>query len=90
MVKNRCKDCLKNSNAHFVGSFFAKKWLSTHIEREHAGFPNSLHCKHPQNQSNSNVLEEATNDNRTLIVGPFFRVRLMLKILSRIPDRDIF
>ena len=45
-VKNRCKDCLKkNSNVNYVESFFTKKWLTTHIEREHN-----------RNESNSIVL----------------------------------
>ena len=51
---------------------FTKKWLTTHIEREYAGFTNSLHCKHPQNKSISNVLGKAFLNNRTPIVGAIF------------------
>ena len=48
-----------------------------------------------QNESNSKVLEKPKieNDiNRTLLVGPSFsgKTYLMLNILSRISDRDIF
>ena len=73
---------------NLCGKFFTKKWLTTHIEREH---------KH--NESNSIVLEKTQidsvnnkNNNRTLLVGPSFsgKTYLMLKILSRIPDRVIF
>ena len=67
--------------------FFTKNWLTTHIEREH------------RNQSNSNVLEKlkidnnnTENNNRTLVVGPSFsgKIYLILKILSRTPDRDFY
>ena len=61
-------------------SFFSKKWLTTHIDREHN-----------YNESNSNVLEKTNidninNNNRTLLVGPSFsgKTYLMLQILSRI------
>ena len=72
----------------FVESFLQKKWLTTHIEREHH-----------QNKPNSNVKEKPiidnvnnNNNNRTLLVGPSFsgKTYLMLKILSRIPNRDIY
>ena len=71
---------------NYLENFFTKKWLTTHIEREH---------KH--NQSNSIVLEKTKIDNvntnnRTLLVGPSFsgKTYLMLKNLLRIPDRDIY
>ena len=51
-VKNRCKDCLnKKFKCELCGKFFTKKWLTSHIEREH---------KH--NQSNSIVLEKTKID----------------------------
>ena len=60
--------------------------MKTHIEREHH-----------QNKSNSIVLEKpiidnVDNNNRTLLVGPSFsgKTYLMLKILSRMLDRDIY
>ena len=61
--------------------------MTNHIEREHV------------NESNSSVLEKPKNDNlntinnnRTLLVGPSFSGKpyLLLKIPSRIPDRDIY
>ena len=55
-----------------VESIFAKKLLTTHTGPEHAGFTNSLLCKHSQNESISNVLEKPNNNNRTLLVGPSF------------------
>ena len=88
-VKNRCKDSLnKNFKCDFCGKFFTKKWLKTHIEREHH-----------QNEPNSNVIEkpiiDIVNNNkndRTLLVGPSFsgETHLLLKSLSRIPNRDIY
>ena len=86
-VKNRCKDRLnKKFKSDFCGKFFTKKWLKTHIEREHH-----------QNETNSNVIKKPIIDNvddnnRTLLVGPSFsgKTYLMLKILSRIPNRDIY
>ena len=82
-VKNRCKDCLnKKFKCDFCGKFFTKKWLKAHIEREHH-----------QDKTNSNVIiDNVNNNNRTLLVGPSFsgKTYLMLKILSRIPERDIY
>ena len=86
-VKNRCKDCLnKKFKFDFCGKFFTKKWLKTHIEREHH-----------QNETNSNVIKKpiidnVDNNNGTLLVGPSFsgKTYLMLKILSRIPNRDVY
>ena len=82
-VKNRCKDCLnKKFKCDFCGKFFTKKWMKTHIEREHH-----------QNETNSNmIIDNDDNNNRTLLVGPSFsgKTYLMLKILSRMPDRDIY
>ena len=86
-VKNRCKDCLnKKFKCELCGKIFSKKWLTTHIEREHN-----------HNESNSNVSEKTNidninNNNRTLLVGPSFlgKTYLMLQILSRISDRDIY
>ena len=72
---------------NYVKSLLLKKWLITHIDREH------------RNESNSIVLEKPiidnvdnNNNNRTLLVGPFFwcKTYLMLKILPQIPNRDIY
>ena len=73
---------------NYVESFFTKKWLTTHIEREH------------RNETNSSALEKPKTDNvntenssRTLVVGCSFsgKTYLMLKILSRIPpERNIY
>ena len=86
-VKNRCKDCLnKKFKCELCEKSFTKKWLKTHIEREHH-----------QNESNSIMLEKPIIDNvdsnnGKLLVGPSFsgKTYLMLKILSRIPNRDIY
>ena len=82
-VKNRCKGCLnKKFKCEFCEKSFTKKWLKTHIEREHH-----------QNETNSNVIiDNVNNNNRSLLVGPSFsgKTYLMLKILSRIPNRDIY
>ena len=87
-VKNRCKDCLnKKFKCEFCEKSFTKKWMKTHIEREH----------NHQNENKSNLIKKPlvdndNNNNRTLLVGPSFsgKTYLMLKILSRIPDRDIY
>ena len=73
---------------NFVESFFTKKWLTTHVKREH------------RIETNSGVLEKPKTDkinteknNRTLLVGCSFsgKTYLMLKILSRIPpERNIY
>ena len=86
-VKNRCKICLnKKFKCDFCGKFFTKKWLKTHIEREHH-----------ENENNSNVIKKtiidsANNNYRTLLFGVSFsgKTYLMLKILSRILKRDIY
>ena len=61
--------------------------MTTHIDREH------------RNESNSIVLEKPiidnvdnNNNNRTLFVGSSFsgKTYLMLKILSRTPNRDLY
>ena len=76
---------MKTSDVSYVEIFLTKKWLTTHIEREH------------ENESNSSVLEKpkidnVNNNNRALLVGPSFsgKTYLMLKILSPITDRDIY
>ena len=76
----------KNFKCELCGKFFTKKWLTTHIEREHN-----------HNDSNFNVSEKTNidninNNNRTILVGPPFsdKTYLMLQILSRMPDRDIY
>ena len=82
-VKNRCKDCL---NKQFKCEFCGK--LTNHIEREYR-----------QNESNSSVIEKPKFDNvdnnknnRKILVCPSFsgKSSLLLKILSRIPDRDFY
>ena len=85
-VKNRCKDCLnKKFKCDLCEKSFTKKCLKTHIEREHH-----------QNETNSHVIKkqeiENNNNNRTLLVGPSFsgKTYLMLKILSRMLDRDFY
>ena len=69
-------------------SFFYKKWLKTLIEQAHH-----------QNELNFNVIEKPkidkfnnTNNNRIILVGPSFsgKTYLMLKIISRRPDRSIY
>ena len=78
---------IKNSNVTFVENFSQKKLLKTHIGRDHH-----------QNEPHSNVIEkpkidkvEKTDNNRTLLVGPFLsgKTNLMLKTFPRIrSDRD--
>ena len=50
-VKNKCKDCLnKKLECDVCGKLFTKKWLTTHIEREHP--PKSIVSK-PNNKNNT-------------------------------------
>ena len=86
-MKTRCKDCLnKKFKCDFCEKSFTKKGLKTHMEREHH-----------QNETKSNVIKKpiidnVDNNNRTLMVGPSFsgKTYLMIKILPRIPDGDIY
>ena len=84
-MKNRCKDCLNKKFKCESCEKSTKKWLKTHIERENH-----------QNETISNVIKptigNVDNNNRTLLVGPSFsgKTYLMIKILSRITDRDIY
>ena len=85
-VKIKYKDCLnKKQKVQVCGKFFTKKWLTSHVERDH------------QKESNSSVLKKPKVDivntnNWTHLVGPGFsgETFLMLKILSWTPDRDIY
>ena len=83
-VKNECKDCLSmNFKCQLWGKVSTKKLLSSHIEY------------HYQKESNFDVLEKLKFENvnnRTLLVGSSIsgRTYLTLKILSRMPNRDIF
>ena len=89
-VKSRCKDCLnKKFECGLCGKFFTKKWLTTHIKREHN------HNKFISNVSEKTKIDIVNTNNinnRTLLVGPSFsgKTYLMLKILSRISNRDIY
>ena len=71
---------------------FLQKKLTTHIEREHGGLNISLHCKYPQTESNSNMLEKSNISNRTLLVRPNFSrtTYLLLKSFSRMPNRGFY
>ena len=59
--------------------FFTKKWLTTHIEREHRNGSNSSVSEKPKTD---NVYTD--NNNRTLLVGCSFsgKTYLILKNLS--------
>ena len=67
---------MKSSNVNYVESVLTKKWLATHIEREHH-----------QKEVNSNVIEKPiidnvdnNNNNRTLLVGPSFSGKTYLML----------
>ena len=78
-VKNRCKDCLNEKfKCEFCQKSFTKKWLTTHIGREHRNESNSIVLKKPIFNNVDN-----NNNNRTPLVGPSFsgKTYLMLKIL---------
>ena len=61
--------------------------MTTHIEREHPNVSNSILFEKPKIENvNTN------NNNRTLLVGHSFsgKTSLLLKVLYRIPERDIY
>ena len=87
-VKKRCKDCLnKKFKCDLCEKVFTKKWLTTHIDREHRNESKSIVLEKPINDNVDN-----NNNNRTIFFGPSFsgRTYLMLKILSRTPNRDLY
>ena len=87
-LKNRCKDCLyKKFKRELCGKSLIKKWLTTHIEREHRNESNSFVLEKPKIDNVNN-----NNNNRTLLVGPSSSSKTywMVKILSRTPNRDIY
>ena len=56
-VKNKCKDCLiKKLKCEVCGKFFTKKWLTSHIAREHQ-----------PNNNNNTVIENVNNNNKNLL-----------------------
>ena len=84
-VKNRRKGCL---NKKFkCEKCFTEKCLTTRIDREHRNESISIVLEKPKIENGNNI-----NNNRTLLVGPCFSCKtyLMLKILSRIRNRDIY
>ena len=84
-VKNKCEDCLnKKFKCELCGKIFTKKCLTNHIDRARN------HNKFNSNVSEKTIIDNDNNNNRSLLVGPPFpgKTYLMLKILSRIPDRD--
>ena len=87
-VKNRCKDCLnKKFECELCEQSFTKKWLTTHIDWEHRNESNSIVLEKPKIE-NGNII----NNNRTLLVGPFFsgKTYLMFNFFSRKPNRDFY
>ena len=55
-------------------------------------YNNKTFSRNDKNKKERKDVDSVNNNNRTLLVGPSFsgKTYLMLKILSRIPDRDIY
>ena len=93
-VKNRCKDCLnKKLKCDFCEKSFTKKWLKTHIEREH---PPKSNASKPNNNNNTIIKNEITNTNDStsenhlhVIIGPsnVGKTFYMLKVLEKIDNK---
>ena len=67
-VKNRCQDCLnKKVKCELCEKSFTKKWLITHIDREHRNESNSIVLEKPKIENGKNI-----NNNRTLLVESSF------------------
>ena len=87
-VKNKCKDCLnKKLECKVCGKFFTKKWLTSHIEREH---PPKSNLSKPNNNNNTIIKNDSTLENhRHVIIGPsnVGKTYYMLKILEKIGNK---
>ena len=93
-MKNKCKDCLnKKLECNVCGKLFTKKWLTTHIEREHP--PKSIVSK-PNNKNNTIIKNEINNTNdsnfenhRHVVIGPsnVGKTYYMLKVLEKIGNQ---
>ena len=55
-------------------------------------YNNKTFSRNDNNKKERKDVDSVNNNNRTLLVGPSFsgKTYLMLKIFSRIPDRDIY
>ena len=95
-VKNKCKDCLnKKLECKVCGKLFTKKWLNTHIEREH---PPKSNVSKPNNNNNTIIKNEINNTNDStfenhanVIIGPrgvgktYYMLRMFEKIGNKRP-----
>ena len=82
-LKNKCKNCLnKKLECKECGKLFTKKWMTTHIEREHH--------HHQSSESKPNNKNDLTLENhRHVIIGPsnVGKTYYMLKILEKIDNK---
>ena len=80
-VKNKCKDCLnKKLKCQVCGKLFTKKWMTTHIEREH---------NHQSNESKPNNATIKNENHRYIVIGPSGagKTHYILKILEKIGNQ---
>ena len=89
-VNNKCKNCLnKKLECKVCGKLFTKKWMTTHIEREH---PPKSNVSKPNNNNTiikngiNNTNDSTLEDHRHVIIGPsnVGKTYYMLKILEKI------
>ena len=88
-VTNKCKNCLnKKLECKECGKLFTKKWMTTHIEREHHHHQSSE--SKPNNKNEINNTNDLTLENhRHVIIGPsnVGKTYYMLKILEKIDSK---
>ena len=81
-VNNKCKNCLnKKLECKVCGKLFTKKWLTTHIEREHH--------QSSESKPNNNINDLTSDFHRHVIIGPsnVGKTYYMLKVLEKIGNK---
>ena len=91
-VKNKYKNCLnKKLECKVCGKLFTKKWMTTHVEREHHHHQSSE--SKPNNttiKTEINNINDLTSDfHRHIIIGPsnVGKTYYMLKVLEKMDNK---
>ena len=90
-VKNKCKNCLnKKLECKVCGKLFTKKWMITHVEREHHHQSSESKPNNTTIKTEINNINDLTSDfHRHIIIGPsnVGKTYYMLKVLENIGDK---
>ena len=96
-VKNKCKDCLKKDKCELCEKIVTKKWLTSHLEREHQPSESKPKIDNvnkkillPEKQNQDNITRVSTYENLAFVViGPrnVGKTYYMLKILEKIGNK---